>query len=369
MCRYANNYANVGSQTADRAGKYLLRYTRDGTSFGVSRDGAGQYVGCIDSPTPYGLFLARIAVEHTEADTKVVNKFQDEMKVSPVQRPSGSLAPPFDRAIFDMVAVSQSGPVSEAEQVLRLTAALAPLNPPEVVQDRGWVATTLEKAGLKDGNFVQPPHTSLTDAVAAANMAPMALRSTAGFTRYLGNNWRSPSPLISGDFRSFYAARHFVATRGYLQPTADQSAYPSWYPEEGFPETGKTETTIGPQQAILFSFSGKPKLKNTGFWSLTLYGADTLLVVNRLDRYSLGDRSDLRYPDGVSLKDREDGSFEVLVQPDDVVPPKRYENNWLPAPAGGGQISFTLRLFAPADQMFDGSYEYPKVTVIDAITE
>ena len=329
----------------------------------MTRNSSGEYAGCVDSPTVYGIFLARLATGHEDAEVKKVNGFQDAMKVSHVPRASGVLAPAFDRSIFDKVTGS------EAEQTMQLTAALAPLNPPEVIEDRGWVASTLERAGILNGKWVQPPNTSLTDAVTTANMAPLALRTTAGFMRYLGNNWRSPSPLISGDFKSFYAARHLVAIRGYLQPTADQSAYPSWYPEEGFPQAGKTECTIGPKQAILFSFSGKPKLKNTGFWSLTLYNAETLLVPNKLDRYSLGDRSDLRYPDGVSLKDREDGRFEILVQPDDVAPPKRYANNWLPAPAGGGPISFTLRLFAPADQMFDGSYEYPKVTIVDAITE
>lgn len=324
-----------------------------------------QEIANIDSPTPYGIFLARINLLDQEADKAKVNGFQDGMEVDVKPRKEGSLAPVFDRGIF--LRVAESG--SEAEQVLQLTAALAVTNQPGVMQDRAWVASTLEKAGIKAGKFVQPPKTSLTAAVEAGKMAALAMRSTAGFTRYLGNNWRASSPLISGNFGSYYAARYLVAVRGYLQPTADQSSYPTWCPDEGTLGLGSPRCTVGPRQAIMFSFSEKPRLEATGFWSLTLYGPDELFVANDLNRYSLGDRSDLTYPDGTPLKDRDGASFEILVQPNDVPPPKQYLNNWLPAPAGGGAVSFTLRLFAPSKGMLDGTYGYPEVTVIDAITD
>ncbi|RDL36246.1 uncharacterized protein BP5553_06858 [Venustampulla echinocandica] len=144
--------------------------------------------------------------------------------------------------------------------------------------------------------------------------------------------------------------------------------YPSYFPVDGTTEIGVAEMKIGPKQALLFSFSGKPRVKPTGFWSLSLYGHDQLFVENTLDQYALGDRSDLRYADGTPLKERDDGNFNILAQPADISPPSSWNNNWLPAPAGGGCISFTLRLFAPADEMLNGSYEYPKVTTIDAIT-
>lgn len=366
--RYANNFANVGSQTFDKPGKYLLSYNPENMQYGVRKDGVtGEYLGVINSPTPYGIFLARLVVFDDE-DKKTVNGFQDTMKVTTVKRNSGALAPIFDRNIFVDVTKSTSGPVSEAEQVLRLTAALAQINPSEVVQDRSWIATTLEKAGIKNGKFTQPPGTSLDDAVVAANQSVQATVLSAGMMKPLGNSWTFSSPLISGDFHSFYSARHLVAMRGYLQPTADQSIYPSWYPKTQSPDGIGSACHIGPRQAILFTFSGKPRINHSGFWSLTIYNSAQLLVANQLDRYSLGDRSNLNYPDGKPLRDRADGKFEILVQPDDVVPPTKYMNNWLPAPAGGGLISFNLRVFAPAVEMLDGTYPYPEVTVIDAIT-
>lgn len=365
--RYANNFANVGSQTRDKHGKYLLSYNPPNLQYGVQKGAAdGDYLGIINSPTPYGIFLCRTNALN-EDDLPRVHRFQDEMKLSPVGRKEGSLAPTLDRNVFLKVAQSASGPVSEAEQVLHLTAALAHLNPPEVIQDRAWIASTLQKAGIKDGKFTQPAGTSLDQAVAAANESIQAIRLTAGFMKNLGNDWRMSSSLISGNFHSFYAARHLVAVRGYLQPTADQSIYPSWYPGRQLPDVGGTEYKIGPNQALLFRFASKPKLLHSGFWSLTVYGGDQLLVANSLNRYSLGDRSNLRYPDGTPLKDREDGAFEILVQPDDVAPPERLMSNWLPGPAGGGDMSFTLRAFAPASEMIDSTYLYPEVQLIDAI--
>jgi hypothetical protein len=291
------------------------------------------------------------------------------MKVNTVKRKSGALAPVFDRKIFEEVAKSTSGPVSEAEQVLLLTAALAPINPSEVAQDRSWIAATLKKAGINNGKFNQPPHTSLEDAVTVAQKSIQATTLSAGMMKHLGNRWTISSSMISGDFHSFYSARHLVAMRGYLQPTADQSIYPSWYPKTTqSPEAIGSACHIGPRQAILFTFSGRPKMNHSGFWSLTIYNQAQLLVANQLDRYSLGDRSNLNYSDGTPLRDRADGKFEILVQPDDIAPPANYMSNWLPAPAGGGIISFTLRVFAPAVEMLDGTYQYPEVTVIDAIT-
>ena len=345
-----------------------MSYNPSNQNYGVEKSSVGEaWRGNVNSPTPYGIFLARINVL-SEDDKKLVNKFQDSIQVSVSAREAGALAPPFDRNIFLKVAQSATGSVSEPDQVLRLTAALAHINPPLVVKDRSWIASTLEKAGIKDGLFTQPPDTSLADAVTAANSAVLATRLSAGLVKHLGNDWSMGSSLISGNFGSFYAARQLVASRGYLQPTADQSIYPSWYPGRSIPSVGATECKLGPKQAILLSFSAKPKTKHSGFWSLTVYNGEQLLVANQLDRYSLGDRSNLLYPDGTPLKDVDDGKFEILVQPDDVPPPDRYMNNWLPAPAGGGPVSFTLRVFAPAEAMLDGTYLYPEVSVVDAIT-
>ena len=77
---------------------------------------------------------------------------------------------------------------------------------------------------------------------------------------------------------------------------------------------------------MLFTFSGKPKLKPAGFWSLSVYGANSYLVPNPINRYEVGDRTyNLTYEDGgyvygPQADASKDGQF--LLQPADLVPPK-----------------------------------------------
>ncbi|KIW72720.1 hypothetical protein PV04_00896 [Phialophora macrospora] len=363
---YGNNFSSVMAHLGDKPGKYRLTFAANndmGLRFNEDTSDEQGVVGC---PTPYGVLTVRILLRDQKGDVKSVHGFQDAIGTTLVPRQTKIEVPPLDLEIFSQVKGSEGNPVSEEEQVLHLTAMLSDLNLSEVVRDRSWIASTLEKAGISNGKFTQPPRTSLSAAVIEADRSGLALKATSGFVRKLGNDWYANSPMISGDFRSFYAARYMTAKRGYLGTSSEQAVYPSYVPPGR--EAGIPDITIGPRQAIKVSFSGKPRLHPLGFWSLSLYGKDQLFIPNELEHYALGDRSDLRYVDGVPLADREDGKFELLIQPVDCPPPSQWNSNWLPAPPGGGEVSFTLRLFGASSAMIEGSYEYPKVTLMDAIT-
>ena len=62
------------------------------------------------------------------------------------------------------------------------------------------------------------------------------------------------------------------------------------------------------------------------FWSLTMYDKDSYLVDNPINRYALGDRSNMRLGD--------DGSLTIYIQSES--PGKDKESNWLPSPKGNG---------------------------------
>jgi hypothetical protein len=76
-----------------------------------------------------------------------------------------------------------------------------------------------------------------------------------------------------------------------------------------------------------------------------LYESQGFVSANPLDKYSVGDRSNITYPDGKLVYGNDtgddDGSFQVLVQPYNVPPPANWTNNWLPAPANGSEFSIT----------------------------
>ena len=63
------------------------------------------------------------------------------------------------------------------------------------------------------------------------------------------------------------------------------------------------------------------------FWSLTMYDKDSYLVDNPINRYALGDRSNMKLGD--------DGSLTIYIQSES--PGKDKEANWLPSPKAGLQ--------------------------------
>ena len=158
-----------------------------------------------------------------------------------------------------------------------------------------------------------------------------------------------------------------MAITGYQQQTVRQTLYPGWQ-ALGF----TSQVTLPTGSSLLLTFSGKPKLKTSGFWSYTIYGADQYLIQNSLNRFEQGDRSfDLRYQDGSgtvygpNANSSHDGPFQVLVQNVNTPPPANWTGNWIP---GSQTFSFITRWYVPQDAMTNGSYVYPKVQTIPAIT-
>ncbi|GKU13491.1 unnamed protein product [Fusarium langsethiae] len=83
----------------------------------------------------------------------------------------------------------------------------------------------------------------------------------------------------------------------------------------------------------------------------------------------VGDRSNLTFSDGTLISDGGEGPFQVLLQDSDMVPPSNWTNNWLPITPGGGEISITMRWYGAEKEMVDGTYVYPKMALVDAITK
>ena len=151
--------------------------------------------------------------------------------------------------------------------------------------------------------------------------------------RDFGNDWKLSIPSYHGNFGKNYASAAYVAIAGYQQQTIRQTLYP------GFRSVGFTSVfTLQPDQSLLLTFSGKPKLTAPGFWSLSDYGADQNLIPNLLEPYEVGDRTySLTYQVGSGdvygpqANASHDGPFQNLVQPANTLPPRNWPSNWLPA--------------------------------------
>ena len=320
MSRYGNNVANIGSLTNSTAGKYLVRYNQ--ANIGVQTQGIGDgYKAYLNIPTPYGIALARIVIKGGPEDVNTVRNLQDQLNIKLIPRSTVSRAPKLDLSLFLKPEFIPSSNNSLGRVVLGLAAALAPYNEPEVVQDRSWVRQVLQDAGIDFTTkiFRQPPNTNLTEAMAAANASIIALDSQPGYTLHLGNDWTAPAPQIQGNFHSYYQARYKTALEVYVALTAEQTVYPVHDLLE-----------VGPNQAVLFHFSGRPPISG-GFWSLTAYNGRLFFTENKLNRYAIGDRSNLTFPDGTLVygKGAADGSFDILLQPNDVVPPQNWTDKYV----------------------------------------
>ena len=87
---------------------------------------------------------------------------------------------------------------------------------------------------------------------------------------------------------------------------------------------------------------------NDAFWSLTMADAQNHFVDNPINRYSVGDRS--------NLVPNADGSVDIYIQN---TAPAGHESNWLPAPAG--KFILWLRVYLPGASILDGKYNVPPV--------
>lgn len=269
------------------------------------------YEAIINLPTPYGTSITRILVKSDAGDIENVHHYQDKIAVSAQPRCDTSMVPPFNLSIF-ADSYYQPGPNVPVElAIMRLTAVFSKFNEPVLPQDRTWVADLLANAGITYQSFRQPKDTSLTAAAASANASVAALLATPGFVQNLKSNWTLFQPI--GNYGSFYQARYFIAVHGYGALTKDQTVYPS-----------SPNLKLGPEQAFVLHFSRMPRVSSGGFWSLTVYGEDQLLIPNELKRYALGDRSNLISASGKPIYESPDEPFDILIQAGDVNPP----SNW-----------------------------------------
>lgn len=108
---------------------------------------------------------------------------------------------------------------------------------------------------------------------------------------------------------------------------------------------GSGRTLSGSHDYVMhFAPGGLPP--NGAFWSLTMGTSRNRFVPNRLNRYSVGDRS--------GLVPNADGSVDIHIG---TGAPAGHESNWLPAPAG--QFILWLRVYVPGEAILDGSYTVP----------
>ncbi|KAI1379955.1 hypothetical protein F4677DRAFT_442147 [Hypoxylon crocopeplum] len=343
-----DDYLNLGSLAQTQAGRYLLTPAVTSDTAGQMVTGSdGTYQGTIYSPRTLGYLLIRIALKNQDSDVEVVNEIERGFNTTATPRGSGPIGPELTDDLFTNTSSSQ------AEYILALTALFnetvpsangEPLLPEETTSN-------LSVAGIgSDGTYQPPDCVNLEEAYSTANTSITNYRQSSEFVQSLNNGWVMARPIVIGQYGDNYEARAVIARIGYLGLTEDQVIYPVYL--EVF--------SLGDNESYTLRFAGKPPVADNGFWSITMYSPELQLVPNSINRYSLGDRSNLTYPDGTLVYGTDtDGPFDILVQASQ--PPANWTSNWLPSPRTLGPFSMTLRFYIPDEALSDGSYIYPQV--------
>ena len=154
------------------------------------------------------------------------------------------------------------------------------------------------------------------------------------------NGWEYTPPM--GRYGTDYLFRSAVAWKFIYTNSPEEALYPIAEADcDGDALTGKNDYVIH------FPAGELPPVG--AFWSMTMYHADSRLMVhNPIKRYSIGDRTK-------GLKFGDDGSLTVFVQHED--PGEERLANWLPAPKG--DFYLICRMYMPQKPALTGEYRLP----------
>lgn len=340
---YTNSFANVGTRTVigNRSRVAVLPPGWSG------RLPAG-VVTVVVAPTPDVWVIGRTSVKGPR-DVAAVTKLQQRYTLSAVHGVDGR-PQPMPNATPEPAAVDcanppspqapASGGVGFYDELSRDLAA----DPPPAAD----VALVSQLRAVGIGAGLTPTRTlpaarvgELTAGLAAGQKGIAALIAAAGAPNNHG--WSINYHL--GTYGQRYALRAVVAVTGLGANVPSEALYFSARADiTGAPLTGTKSYRLH------FSSGQLPPVTASGFWSVTMYGADRFLVDNPINRYSIGDRTP-------GLTRNPDGSLDLILSR---AGPAGSAANCLPAPAG--PFGLLLRLYAPAPAAANGTWPAPVIT-------
>jgi hypothetical protein len=281
-----------------------------------------------------------------EDDFPEVHRIQDQYRLTPLSKWGKSLPAPGkarpDPNVDIMTPLTQQIMAMAPQAFFGRLNALLEDNPPYPADKP--VLERLERIDVKPGAtfdleaFPDEIRKAIEAGVAAGRKAVTDGESELGETV---NGWRVMPDL--GRYGTRYAYRAVVAFFAMGANLAVDAVCPCGL------EDDEGRRLDGANRYLLrFAKGTLPPVK--AFWSVTLYDAESYLVPNPINRFALGDRSDLEYGD--------DGSLSIWIQGESPGPAKL--KNWLPAPKSG-PFKIVMRLYAPEPGAAQGIWAPPAV--------
>jgi hypothetical protein len=293
----------------------------------------------INAPTPFVWVIGRTRTDGPQ-DYDAVHKVQDGYKVTLLSQ--WGKEPQGITIALDPSVDMQTPPVEQVERMMpeayfAYAAELLKVNGPHLV-DQPQLAR-MKRLGMEVGRSFDVAE---VDPVIrrALQMAPAAAQSA------LISEWpkvgRSANGWVmntdSGVYGANYLKRGAVAMFEIGMNLPEDSIYP---------DTGISPLDGRNKYVIHFAKGALPPVNE--FWSVTVYDLQGFIVPNPTNRYTLGDRS--------NLKPNADGSLDIYLQSEN--PGADKEANWLPTPAQ--PFSLHARLYSPSRAAIDGTWTMPPV--------
>ena len=303
----------------------------------------------IQSPTPYVWIIGRTQTNGPK-DYEAVHKVQDGYTVTPLSQ-WGKIAQPV-KPVIDPSVDMTTPPLDQVNKMpaaayFKYAAELMKLNPPHVTD---WsIIARLERIGIKPGetfDYERLDHSVQEGLAKAATDGLSTIYAKVPTIARVVNGWSMNTDTM-GVYGNYYLKRAIVAMVGLGANQPEDAVYPlNMADTHGKPLTG--------EHKYILRFSKEELPPVSAFWSVTMYDSAGFQVANRINRFAIGDRDDLKY--------NPDGSLDLYLQHES--PGSDKESNWLPSPATG-TLGVTMRLYAPKAQILDGRWNPPAIRRVD----
>jgi hypothetical protein len=293
----------------------------------------------ITAPTPFVWVIGRTRTDGPQ-DYDAVHKVQDGYKMTLLSQ--WGKEPQAITVKIDPSVDMQTPPVELVKKMtpdadFAYAAELLKVNGPHPI-DQPQLAR-MKRLGIEAGRSFDVAEVApvirqaLQMAPAAAQLALIAEWPKVGRN---ANGWVMNTD--SGVYGANYLKRSAVAMFEIGMNLPEDSIYP---------DTGISPLDGRNKYVIHFAKGALPPVNE--FWSVTVYDLQGFTVPNPTNRYTLGDRS--------NLKPNADGSLDIYLQSEN--PGADKEANWLPTPAQ--PFSLHARLYSPRRAAIDGTWAMPPV--------
>jgi len=334
MTPYTENFADIGEDASGllAPGTYVIAGPGE-------LAGKEEYRGLkvIHSPYDRVWLVARTVVDSLE-DTANAVKIQAEQKLVPLsnwKREGFIYTPPApEKVVTTPIETHVPGTVAGEEPLVYWTAlgaAMKQFKPPTAdAPELELLKTEDIGPGKSPANDSKLGPGTLAGLRAAVTAGPGVVH--ADLTKMVGegfekhNGWGVARVGIYG---TNYILRAVVDQIGLAGLPPNISIYPFATTERhGVPLTGAS----GKKYVAHFPASDFP-VPVQGFWSVTMYTTTGYFTSNVLNRYTLGNRSNLQYEEG--------GGLNMYIQSEEPAT-EAEQDNWLPAPEGPFQLIMRL---------------------------